>query len=129
METEFITEYGRQAEGGILINVAFGGNGPLSPEWLARMRAANHTPKSRAKRSAVHKGKPKSPKHAARITPARNRSPERFRLTAARAALRANSNYVHPLKGRKADPEAHAKRWRLGPPNAARRGTSTRISA
>lgn len=109
METGFITDYGRQAEGGILINVAFGGNGPLSPEWLARMRAANHTPKSRAKRSAVHKGKPKSPKHAARIA-ARNRSPEQIaRIIAARAALRANSNYVHPLKGRKADPEAHAK--------------------
>ena len=75
--TEFITEYGRQAEGGILINVAFGGNGPLSPEWLARMRAANRHAESRAKRSAVHKGKPKSPKHAARIA-ARNRSPERI---------------------------------------------------
>lgn len=119
LETGMIAEYGRQAEGGILINVAHGGNRP-APETVARAQAkrAAKMVETVAKRAATREATYADPNYVSPLK-GRKQSPEhKASVQAAMAAMRADPNYVDPKKGRKADPVTIAKREAT---NAAKR--------
>ena len=73
LEDQLINQYGRQVEGGTLINIQGGGHGltPHSEETNAKISAATKgRPKSeetKRKMSLAHKGKPLSDEHRAKI--------------------------------------------------------------